>query len=141
MNKKNSTIIRMQPWTAGMSRWNTESTIKTDFFVIEEDSTPPTTTSNAQSSYYNGATITLNPALVGPQSVCGHTIAGIAFDGVVYWVGEAHDGLLQCLSSWVPNTGRLNATTQHFLDHRGLHWVPGLGRLTSRTWGGPISAT
>ena len=87
-----------------------------------------------------GVTITLNPALVGPQSVCGHTIAGIAFDGVVYWVGEAHDGLLQCLSSWVPNTGRLNATTQHFLDFRGLHWVPALGRLTSRTWGGPISA-
>jgi len=87
-----------------------------------------------------GVTITLQPALVGPQSVCGHTIAGIAYDGVEYWVAEAHDGLLQCLSSWDPYTGRLDATTQHFLDHRGLHWVPALNRLTSRTWGGPIYA-
>ena len=27
MTRKNTTIIRMQPWTAGMSRWKTESTI------------------------------------------------------------------------------------------------------------------
>jgi probable HAF family extracellular repeat protein len=55
-------------------------------------------------------------------------------------VAEAHDGLLQCLSGWDPATGRLTNTLQHFLDHRGLHWVPALNRLTSRTWGGPISA-
>ena len=85
-----------------------------------------------------GVTVNVGDALVGPQSVCGHTIAGIAYDGVEYWVAEAHDGLLQCLSSWTPHNGRLNSTLQQFLDHRGLHWVPGLNRLTSRTWGGPI---
>lgn len=78
------------------------------------------------------------PALVDPQSVCGHAITGIAYDGTAYWVAEGHDGLMQCLSRFDATSGVLTDVQQIPLDHRGLHWVPTLGRLTSRTWGGPI---
>lgn len=85
------------------------------------------------------ATVTVQPpALVGPQSVCGHAITGIGFDGTYYYVGEGHDGLLQCLSRFSASTGALVDYKQIYLDHRGVHWVQSLGALTSRTWGGPI---
>lgn len=87
--------------------------------------------------YTNTVTIT-PPPLVGPQSVCGHKITGIGYDGSSYWVGEGHDGLLQCLSRFDATTGVLAQVRQIFLDHRGVHWVPALNRLTSRTWAGPI---
>jgi Regulator of Chromosome Condensation (RCC1) repeat protein len=78
------------------------------------------------------------PAIVGAQSVCGHTVTGIGYDGTYYFVGEGHDGLLQCLSRFSASTGYLVDTKQVYLDHRGVHWVQSLGALTSRTWGGPI---
>jgi hypothetical protein len=93
----------------------------------------------AMDKFY-GINVVVQPALSGgAQSVCGHNIAGIGYDGTYYYVGEAHDGLLQCLSRWNAATGMLADTRQIFLDHRGVHWVPSLGLLTSRTWGGPIS--
>lgn len=87
---------------------------------------------------FTGAISVVPPALVGPQSVCGHAITGIGFDGTYYYVGEGHDGLLQCLSRFSAATGALVDYKQIYLDHRGVHWVSSLGALTSRTWGGPI---
>jgi len=48
---------------------NTEETIHSASFTIEEDTTPPTTTSDAQASYYQGALITLVATDNGTQGV------------------------------------------------------------------------
>lgn len=49
---------RLEFWSKDQSG-NTELAPKTVIFTVLEDTTPPTTTSNAQSTYYQGATITL----------------------------------------------------------------------------------
>jgi hypothetical protein len=46
--------------------------------------------------------------------------------------------VVQCVSRFSATTNALLETKQVPVDHRGLHWVPSLARLTSRTWGGPI---
>jgi hypothetical protein len=78
------------------------------------------------------------PPLVGAQTVCGHWVTGIAYDGTSYFVAEGHEGVVQCVSRFSATTNALLETKQVPVDHRGLHWVPSLARLTSRTWGGPI---
>jgi hypothetical protein len=70
-------------------------------------------------------------------SRCGHAITGIAFDGNDYFVGEGHDGLDQCVTRYT--NGGVFVSTKHFqVDMRGLHFVPALGLLTSRTWAGQL---
>ena len=71
-------------------------------------------------------------------SRCGHAITGIAFDGSDYFVGEGHDGLDQCVTRYTGD-GVLVSTKHFLVDIRGLHFVPALGLLTSRTWAGQLS--
>ena len=65
----------------------------------------------------------------------GLTVTGIAFDGTNIYVG--HGGFVNsCITRYNAATGAYIDQKVFRPDVRGLHWVPGLGKLVARTYGG-----
>ena len=66
----------------------------------------------------------------------GTIVTGIAFDGTNIFV--AHGGWVNsCIARYNAATGAYIDQRNFRPDARGLTWVPGLGKLVARTYGGP----
>jgi hypothetical protein len=106
----------------------------------------PQALASSESSIPHGVTdagkvvpLFLIPGMPDLSQACasgGTTVTGIAFDGTNIYVG--HGGFVNSCITRYTNAGVYIDQKIFGPDTRGLTWVPGLGKLVARTFGGSL---